>query len=59
MQKYQEGLEESMRGGKIIFDSVDLFYYHLQKTSLGGKGVSYIDSRKWLKNQKSNNKSKI
>ena len=47
-----------MRGGKIIFDSVDLFYYHLQKTSLGGKGVSYIDSRKWLKNQKSNNKSK-
>ena len=46
-----------MRGSKFIFDSVDLLYYYLHKTSL--KGVrSYIDSPKWLQNKKSNNKSK-
>ena len=44
LQKYQEGSEESMRGGSdFIFDSVDLLYYHLQKTSLSRKGGSYID----------------
>ena len=26
LQKYQEGLEESMRGNKFIFDDVDLLY---------------------------------
>ena len=31
LAKYQEGLEESMRGSKFIFDSVDLLYYNLQK----------------------------
>ena len=31
LQKYQEGLEESMKGSEFIFDSVDLLYYHLQK----------------------------
>ena len=34
LQNYQEGLEESMRGSKLICDSVDLLYYHLQKISL-------------------------
>ena len=58
LQKYQEGLEESMRGSKFIFDSVDLLYYNWQKISLSRKGSSYIDSPKWLKNKKSNNKSK-
>ena len=41
-----------MKGSGFIFDSVDLLYYHLQKTSLGRKGGSYIDSPKWLKNKK-------
>ena len=31
LEKYQEGLEKSMRGSEFIIDSVDLFYYHLQK----------------------------
>ena len=31
LQKYQEGLAESMKESEFIFDSVDLFYYHLQK----------------------------
>ena len=47
LPKYQEGLEESMRGSKFIFDSVDLLYYNLQKKiSLDRKGSSYIDSPK-------------
>ena len=33
-QKYQEGLEKSIRGHKLIFDSVDVLYYSLQKISL-------------------------
>ena len=52
LQKYQEGLQESMRGSEFIFDSVDLLYYHFQKRSLSRKGRSYIDSPKWLKNKK-------
>ena len=31
LQKYQEGLQESMKGTEFIFDSVDLLHYHLQK----------------------------
>ena len=52
LQKYQEGLEESMKGSEFIFDSVDLLYYHLQRTSLTRIGSSYIDSPKWLKIKK-------
>ena len=53
LQKYQQGLEESMRRGSgFIFDSVDLLHYHLQKTSLTKKGGSYTDSSEWLRNQK-------
>ena len=56
LQKYQEGLEESMRGCEFVYDSVDVLYYNLNKVSLS-RGGSYIDSPKWLKNKKSNNKS--
>ena len=52
LQRYQEGLEESMKGSEFIFDSVNLLHYHLQKTSLKRTGSSYIDSPKWLKNKK-------
>ena len=52
LQKYHEGLEESMTGSEFIFDSVDLWYYNLQKISLNRKGSSYIDSPEWLKNKK-------
>ena len=51
MQKYQEGLEESMKGSKFIFESVDLLKYGLNKIILN-KGGSYIDSPKWLKSKK-------
>ena len=29
LQRYQEGLEESMRGSEFIFDSADALYYDL------------------------------
>ena len=51
LQRYQKGLEESMRGSKFDFDNVDSFYYKLHKKSLY-RGRSYIDSLKWLKNRK-------
>ena len=50
LQKYREGLEESMRGNKFVYDSVDVLYYNLNKFSLS-RGGSYIDSPKWLKNK--------
>ena len=48
LQKYQEGLEESMRGSEFAYDSVDALYYGLNKVSLS-RGGSYIDYPKWLK----------
>ena len=51
LQKYQEGLEESTRGSKFAFDSVDALYYNLNKVSLS-RGRSYVDSPKWLKSKK-------
>ena len=29
LQRYQEGLEESMKGSGFIFDGVNLWHYHL------------------------------
>ena len=49
LQKYQEGIEESMRGSEFAYDSVDTLYYNLNKVSLS-RGGSYIDSPEWLKN---------
>ena len=34
LQKYQKGLEESMRGSEFVRDSIDWLYYHLQKIGL-------------------------
>ena len=51
LQRYQKNLEKSMRGSEFVFDSVDSLYYKLQKKSLN-RDVSYIDSPKWLKNEK-------
>ena len=43
LQNYQQDLEESMREGKFVFDSIDLLYYHLQKIGLkrGGSCTDY------------------
>ena len=45
LQKYQEGLEESMRGSYFVYDNIDALYYNLNKVSLS-RGRSYIDSPK-------------
>ena len=46
LQRYQERLEESMKGIEFVFDSVNSLYYKLHKISLNRAG-SYIDSPKW------------
>ena len=51
LQRYQDGLEESMKGSEFIFDSVDVLYYVLNKISLNRGGL-YINSPEWLKNKK-------
>ena len=51
LHKYQEGLEEKLRGSEFVFHSVDLLYYKIHKISLN-RGGWYIDSPKWLKNKK-------
>ena len=51
LQKFQKGLEESMRGSEFAYDRVDALYYNLNKVSLS-RGGSYIDSPKWLKHKK-------
>ena len=55
LPRYQEGLEDSMKGSEFIFDSVNLLHYHLQKTSLKRTGSSYVDSPEWLKKKKKTN----
>ena len=51
LERYQGGLEESMRGSEFIFDSIDALYYDLNIISLN-RGGSCIDSPEWLKNKK-------
>ena len=41
LQKYQEGLEESMKGNDFIFDSVDLLVYKLNKITLNRGGCRF------------------
>ena len=43
LQRYQENLEEKMRGSEFIFDGINLLHYDLNKVSLN-RGGSYIKS---------------
>ena len=52
LQRYQENLQEKMKGSDFAFDGVNYLYYDLNKISISKSG-SYIDSPKWLKNKKS------
>ena len=51
LQRFQKGLEESMKGTEFVFDGVNSLYYKLHKISLK-RGESYTDSPEWLKNKK-------
>ena len=52
LPRYQENLQEKMKGSDFAFDGVNYLYYDLNKISIS-KGGSYIDSPKWLKDKKS------
>ena len=52
LQRYQEGLQEKMRGSEFEFDGIHLLYYDCNKISLN-RGGSYIEPAKWIKNKKS------
>ena len=52
LQRYEQNLEEKMKGSDFEFDGVNFLYYDFNKISLN-RGGSYIESPKWIKNKKS------
>ena len=52
LQKYEENLQEKMKGSDFKFDGVNFLYYDFNKISINRSG-SYIDFPKWLKDKKS------
>ena len=52
LQRYQQNLQEKMRGSDFEFDSINLLFYDFNKTSMI-RGGSYIESPKWIKDKKS------
>ena len=52
LQRFEENLQEKMRGSDFEFGGINFFYSNFHKTSLYRAG-SYIDSPKWLKDKKS------
>ena len=57
LQRFEENLQEKMRGSDFEFDGINFFYYNFNKTSIY-RERSYIDSPKWLKDKKSTINSK-
>ena len=45
LQKYEENLQEKMKGSDFEFDGANFLYYDFNKTSIN-RGASYIDSPK-------------
>ena len=52
LQRFEENLQNKMRGSEFEFDGINFFYYSFNKTSIY-RGVTYIDLPKWLKDKKS------
>ena len=52
LQKYEENLQNKMKGSDFKFDGVNVLYYDFNKISLC-RGGSYIDNPKWFKDKKS------
>ena len=52
LKRYEENLQNKMRGSEFEFDGVNFLYYDFNKTTIN-RGRSYIDSPKWLKDKKS------
>ena len=51
LDNYQKEEQIMRRGSDFIFESVDLLFYSLHKTSLE-RGESYINSTEWLINKR-------
>ena len=51
LQKYQDNLQNKMKGSDFIFNGINYLYYDLNKITTS-KGGSYIESPKWLKDKK-------
>ena len=51
LQKYQDNLQNKMKGSDFIFNGINDLYYDLNRITIS-KGGSYIESSKWLKDQK-------
>ena len=51
LQKYQDNLQNKMKGSDFIFNGVNYLYYDLNRIIISKNG-SYIESPKWLKDKK-------
>ena len=51
LQKYQDNLQNKMKGSDFIFNGVNYLHYDLNRITIS-KGGSYIESPKWLKDKK-------
>ena len=51
LQKYQDNLQNKMKGSDFIFNGINYLYYDLNRIAIS-KGGSYIESPKWLKDKK-------
>ena len=49
--KYQDNLQNKMKGSDFIFNGINYLYYDLNRITIS-KGGSSIESPKWLKNKK-------
>ena len=52
LKRYQENLQEKMRGSEFGFDGVNLLHYNFNRISLN-RGGSYIEPAKWIKDKRS------
>ena len=51
IQKYQDNLQNKMKGSGFIFNGINYLYYDLNRITISKCG-SYIESPKWLKDKK-------
>ena len=51
LQKYQDNLQNKMKGSDFIFNGINYLYYDLNRITIS-KGGSYIESPKWPKDKK-------
>ena len=51
LQKYQDNLQNKMKGSDFIFSGVNYLFYDLTRITISKDG-SYIESPKWLKDKK-------